>query len=384
MTVKNRPARALRLFHDLEPYFLGGLLDDPLLLVRVRASGRSLLFDCGQLHHLAKRTLRSIDAVFVTHAHMDHLMGFDHLVRHTHVSPRPLDLFGPPGIAMRVGHKLAGYDWNLAEAWWRSIFVHEVHKNSIDHYRFAGARGFTSEFLGSEPRQDATIYTDRFVSVAARQCDHGLPVLAFRLTEREIFTIDPAALAAAGLVPGPWLRELKGRWRRDALGQAPLTVSSTDGSEVREQTVDDDAALFRRLRTDRPAASLGYVSDIGFSAANRERLQELLADTGLLCCECTFLAADAAKARASNHLCSSDVNQLAADLRPRVLLAMHLSKAYIHRPYDLYAELTPPAGTRVLRLPDYLTPRPQLLTEFPPFAPEPTTDEKPYKEHADA
>ena len=36
---------------------------------------------------------------------------------------------------------------------------------------------------------------------------------------------DPAALAAAGLVPGPWLRELKGRWRRGELGQAPLTVA---------------------------------------------------------------------------------------------------------------------------------------------------------------
>jgi ribonuclease Z len=222
------------------------------------------------------------------------------------------------------------------------------------------------------------------VSVAALQCDHGLPVLAFRLTERDIFTIDPDALAAAGLVPGPWLRELKGRWRRDALGQAPLTVSFTDGSEVREQTIADDAALFRRLRTKRPAASLGYVSDIGFTAANREQLQELLADTSLLCCECTFLAADAAKARASHHLCSSDVNQLAADLRPRVLLPMHLSKAYIHRPYDLYAELTPPAGTRVLRLPDYVSPRPRLLTELPPFSPEPAGDEKPYKEHADA
>jgi len=383
VTVKNRPARALRLFHDLEPYFLGGLLDDPLLLVRVRPSGRSLLFDCGQLHHLAKRSLRSIDAVFVTHAHMDHFMGFDHLLRHTHVSPRPLDLFGPPGIAARVAHKLAGYDWNLAEAWWRSIFVHEVHKKQIDHHRFAGAQGFAGEFLGSEPRHDATIYTAHCVTVAAQLCDHGLPVLAFRLTEREIFTIDPAALAAAGLVPGPWLRELKGRWRRNELGQAPLTVSGAAGGASSEQTVDDDAALFRRLRTDRPAASLGYVSDIGFTAANREALQELLADTSLLCCECTFLAADAAKARASHHLCSNDVNALAADLRPRVLLPMHLSKAYVHSPFDLYAELTPPAGTRVLRLPDYVTPRPRLLTELPTFAPEPSTVKRTFKEYAD-
>lgn len=356
---------ALRLFHTIEPYFCSGLLDDPLLLVRVRPTGRSLLFDCGQLHHLAKRTLRSIDAVFITHAHMDHFMGLDHLVRHTHVSPRPLDLFGPPGIAARVAHKLAGYDWNLAEEWWRTIYVHEVHKDWTGHYRFAGARGFREESLGSESRKGTEIYTNAYLAVSAQLCDHGLPVLVFRLTEREIFSIDPAMLATEGLHPGPWLRELKERWKNDRLGAQPIEVMIAANDGVQAATVTDDTALYRRLRADRPAASLGYITDVGFTDGNRQLLQGLLSGVSLLCCECTFLAADVAKARVSHHLCSSDVNRLTVELRPKVLLPMHLSKAYIRRPYDLYAELTTPAGTRLPRLPDYVTPRPKLLTELP-------------------
>ncbi|MBE0596404.1 MAG: ribonuclease Z, partial [Desulfuromonadales bacterium] len=62
-------------FKFLEPAFFSGLVDDPILLVQLRPLGRSLLFDCGQITHLAKRVLRSIDAVFVSHAHMDHFMG---------------------------------------------------------------------------------------------------------------------------------------------------------------------------------------------------------------------------------------------------------------------------------------------------------------------
>lgn len=360
---------ALRLFHTIEPYFCSGLLDDPLLLVRVRPTGRSLLFDCGQLQHLAKRTLRSIDAVFVTHAHMDHFMGLDHLVRHTHVSPRPLDLYGPPGIAARAAHKLAGYDWNLAEEWWRTFYVHEVHKDYTVHYRFAGARAFREEQLGSEPREGAEIYTNGHVTVAARLCDHGLPVLAFRLTEREIFSIDPEALAREGLRPGPWLGELKGRWRRGVLGGHSIDVPRTEGDGSQTYTFADDAELYRRLRAEKPAASIGYVTDVGFSEDNRRHLRELLAGVSLLCCECTFLAADAAKARASHHLCSSDVNRLAAELRPKALLPMHLSKAYIRRPFDLYHELSPPDGTRLLHLPDYVTARPKMLTELPRFDP---------------
>ena len=358
---------ALRLFHTIEPYLCSGLLDDPLLLVRVRPTGRSLLFDCGQLQHLAKRTLRSIDAVFVSHAHMDHFMGLDHLVRHTHVSPRPLDLYGPPGIAARVEHKLAGYDWNLAEAWWRTIHVHEVHEDRIEHHQFAGAQGFTGERLGSESRCGTTIHVEAYVTVEAKLCDHGLPVLAFRLTETEVFSIDPAALANAGLHPGPWLRELKRRWQRGETGRGPLVVLRTTVDGPQETTIADDAALYRQLRADRPAASLGYVTDVGFCTANRQRLQGLLADVSLLCCECTFLAEDVAKARTSRHLCTSDVNQLAADLRPRTLVPLHLSKAYVRNPRALYRELAPPPATRLLELPDYVTARPLLLTELPRF-----------------
>ncbi|TLM68502.1 MAG: MBL fold metallo-hydrolase [Deltaproteobacteria bacterium] len=360
---------ALRLFHTVEPYPCSGLLDDPLLLVRVRPTGRSLLFDCGQLHHLAKRTLRSIDAVFVSHAHMDHLMGFDHLVRHTHVSPRPLHVYGPPPIATRIANKLAGYDWNLAEAWWRTIFVHEVHKESTEHHRLAGADGFRAEYLGSKPRDSAVLHADPLLTVEGVLCDHGLPVLAFRLTEAEIFTIDPEALVREGLQPGAWLRELKGRWKNGELETGPLEVLRSAGRGGGTETIDDAAALYRRLRADRPAASIGYVTDIGADDGNLRRLRALLTGVSLLCCECTFLAGDEAKARASRHLCTTDVNRLVEELRPRALLPMHLSKAYIRRPFALYDELAPPAGTRLLRLPDYATPRPKLLTELPPFDP---------------
>ena len=59
-------------FRYLEPTFFAGLFDDPLLLIRVRPTGRALLFDCGKMHHLAKRVYTSIDAIFISHAHMDH------------------------------------------------------------------------------------------------------------------------------------------------------------------------------------------------------------------------------------------------------------------------------------------------------------------------
>lgn len=90
-------------FRYIEPTFFAGLLDDPLLLIHVRPWGKSLLFDCGQLHHLAKRVLKSIAAIFISHAHMDHFMGMDTVIRHNHVSPRTIEIFGPAGITVKDG-----------------------------------------------------------------------------------------------------------------------------------------------------------------------------------------------------------------------------------------------------------------------------------------
>jgi len=70
------------------------------------------------------------------------------------------------------------------------------------------------------------------------------------------------------------------------------------------------------------------------------------------------LAADEEKARASHHLTTTDLNRLIERLAPRYLLAMHLSKGYLRRTFDLYTELRPPKGTIVLRLPNHIVPAP--------------------------
>ena len=54
------------LFRYLQPGFFSGLIDDPVMLINIRPTGRGILLDCGQLHHLAKRVLRSIDALFIS------------------------------------------------------------------------------------------------------------------------------------------------------------------------------------------------------------------------------------------------------------------------------------------------------------------------------
>ena len=355
----------LGLFRYLQPSFFSGLLDDPLLLINIRPTGRSILIDCGQLHHLAKRVLRSIDAVFVSHAHMDHLMGFDHLLRHVQVSSRTLAFYGPPGIAERIGHKLAGYDWNLAEDSWCTITVYEVHPQRVEQFAFTGSHGFTLQHQQTLPGHDRIIYRSRHLKVEAEICDHKIPVLIFKVTEAPSFLIDRQRLLDERLLPGPWLRELKKRFYDGFQAAGPIEVWRDTGMGNRVEKVEDAAALYRRIRRVALPASIGYLCDLGATPENLDRINELMHGVKLLVAECTFLAADREKARISAHLCTTDLNRISRHVRPELLLPMHLSKSYIGDAQRLYAELVPPPGTRLLQLPYYLTPRPLLPGELP-------------------
>lgn len=351
-------------FRTFEPTFYSGLLDDPVLLLHLRPLGRSLLFDCGQIHHLAKRVVKSVDALFITHPHMDHFMGVDYFVRQVHVSPRTIELYGPPGISKRLAAKLASYEWNLTETWWCTFIVHEIFPDHIQVFELSGAEGFPLRFGEERERKSAAILETRHVRVEAEECDHRIPCMIYRATEPDSFLVEDEKIDLAGYVKGKWLRELKkwyyaGRWNE----KLPVPARQQDGTEeIREI---DAGTLYTQIRKERAPASVGYMTDVGFTKENIDRITKLMTGLTLLVCECTFLATEKEKARLSHHLCTDDLNRLLSRLRPQYVIPMHLSKSYQTDTSRIYQEIEPPPGTQVLRIPDHVTPRPIIPAEVP-------------------
>lgn len=355
---------ALRMpFKYLEPTFFAGLLDDPVLWVRVRPWGRALLFDCGQLHHMAKRTLKSVAALFVTHAHMDHFMGFDTLVRHVLVSPRIFDVFGPPGLAEKVEHKLCAYNWNLNECFWCTFRVHEIFPKYIQRWLFPGPQRFSRQPDGQVDRIDRVVYGNRWVRVEAQQVDHHIPVLLYRITEQPAFSLDSERLAAAGLAGGPWIKQLKRQFYQGVLGKESLAVMTAYGEGGGGQMFEDTGCLYAMIRKDLAPSSIGYMTDLGYSVKNEATVTAMMQGVTLLVGECAFLADHVEKARRSRHLCTQDMNVLLQKLRPAFYLPVHLSKSCGEMSRKLYQELQPPIGTTLVHLPERLLSRPLLPCE---------------------
>jgi ribonuclease Z len=172
-------------------------------------------------------------------------------------------------------------------------------------------------------------------------------------------------------LPGPWIKELKRRFYLDNFALGPIEVWKVAGSGHTVEQVEDTEELYRKISRDSAPNSIGYISDVGMTAENLNRIYDLMRGVTLLAAECTFLANDKEKARLSFHLCTTDLNQICREIKPQLLLPMHLSKSYISDTKQLYAELDQRQGTTILQLPDYITQRPLLTSELPSLTNEP-------------
>ncbi len=189
--------------------------------------------------------------------------------------------------------------------------------------------------------------------------------MIYRIDERPAFAIDEKKLVGAGLVRGDWLRELNSRYNRGLLGDRPIRVLKSVSGEATEVEIAHDGELYAAICAEQKPISIGYLTDVGWDKSNRKVISALFSGVTMLICECTYAAEDIDKARASFHLCTRDVNEIMADIRPEFVLPLHLSKSYIGDTERILSELEPPDTTTLLRLPDHIAPRPLLPDEIP-------------------
>src|SRR5947209_2902302 len=86
------------IFH---PSLVNGRYGDPAVYVETLFKTDSVLFDLGEIASLSPRKIRRVDQVFVSHAHIDHFVGFDHLLRLLVGQEKTVHLYGPAGFIER-------------------------------------------------------------------------------------------------------------------------------------------------------------------------------------------------------------------------------------------------------------------------------------------
>jgi ribonuclease Z len=289
---------------------------DNAVLVRVD-SGQSverLLFDCGEdcLTDLPFTDVQSIDQLFLSHLHMDHIGGFDHFFRATYDRPaKPNHSWGPPQTAAILQRRFQGYLWNLHDEMSGSWEVTEIFPSELVTRRYELAEAYAVAHDAGVRPYSHTILEKEIYRIEALTLDHRTPSIGYIIREPSRRNIDTIKMAELGLKPGPWLKLVK-----DAAftaGEVDVGGSKRSLAEVREL-----------LMTESPGDSFAYLTDFLLDDAALAHVAERLQGCRVVICDGQYRHADLVLAHKNYHMTTVLSATLAQRAKIGELVLFHL------------------------------------------------------------
>lgn len=324
------------------PFMVNSRFEDPVVYVEFRYSRRAVLFDLGDIGALPERKILKITDVFVSHMHMDHMIGFDRMLSILLGRPRRVRLFGPEGLVDAIGHKLAAYTWNLAPRVPGNltfVVTETAEDGQSTRAEFALRDRFRRTHVQEFRLSDDVVYEEEAFFVRRTTLDHYIPCIAYAFQERIHVNVWKNRLAELGLGAGPWLNRVK----EAVLSNAPddhLIHAAWDAETGREERDIPLGLLQRECLHFEPGQKIVYVTDAVFSDENQRRIVALAQDADTLFIETVFAADDAALAMDRGHLTASQAGHLARRAGARRAEALHISSRYIDREKDILDQFT--------------------------------------------
>jgi len=319
----------------LHAQLINSPFEDPAVLVELLWERQALLFDMGEIGRCRPAKLLKVSHAFVSHTHIDHFIGFDTLLRVMLNREKALKIFGPPGFLDRVQGKLAAYTWNLTAAYPFSIRAFEIHPHRLLSREFV----CQERFLAREKKEEAfygVLSLSPQLRVQVAELDHLIPCLAFALEERFHINILQDRLAADGLEPGPWLKNLKEAvWRKEE-DDFPVQVFRKEGDRLQEGMVP--LKSLRGFFSISPGQKIAYVTDCRFTSENIEKIISLCRGADVFFCEAGFLEKDRERAEERAHLTARQAGQLGRLANAGRLQIFHFSPKYEKEPEALFRE----------------------------------------------
>jgi ribonuclease Z len=319
------------------PSLVNDRFGDPALFVDFLMERRAILFDLGDIAALPPRAVLRLSDVFVSHAHIDHFVGFDRLLRLLVGREREVRLYGPPGFIDRVEAKLNGYTWNLADRYEAELVFAVTEAARAE--RTACARFRLSNRFAREPGEDAAtaggvLRGEASVSVRCAEIEHRTPCLAFALQEPEHVNVWRNRLEERGLAVGAWLNRLKAAIFGKLPADTPIDVRRASG-----ETATLPLGSLREVVSITPGQKVAYVTDAANTPGNRERIVELARGADTLFIEAVFAQADAALAADRAHLTATQAGELGRLAGAVRVEPFHFSPRYAGREQLLLGEL---------------------------------------------
>ena len=315
---------------QFHPLMVNGPFDDPAVYIDFLYERRALLFDLGDIRALSPRKILRLTHIFVSHTHIDHFIGFDHLLRLCLGRAKRIHLFGPPGFTDRVEHRLASYTWNLVDSYpvdFTSVAT-ELHPDGRSlSAEFHCCNRFRREHERTVQLQDGILLDEETFRIRTAFLDHRIVSLAYALEEKDHVNIMKNRLLDLGLPTGPWLGELKRAVLRGEPDDRRFRAWWHAAGGVIERYFSLGELKDTILQIVR-GQKIAYVTDAAGTPDNAARIVDLTRGADYLFIEAAFLDADRVRAGERNHLTALQAGLLARQAGVARAIPFHFSPRY--------------------------------------------------------
>ena len=163
---------------------VNGSTGDPLLFIDYPGKNNALLFDAGELCNLDTQKMADLEALFITHNHMDHFVGFDRILRANLDSDKVVHIFGPVGTIKRIYQRINSYEIQFFP-FQKVIFkVHEIVGRKLRWANLECVRRFPEPRVMETRWKSPLIFENPNLQVEAVSVDHTVPCLSYALVEK--------------------------------------------------------------------------------------------------------------------------------------------------------------------------------------------------------
>ena len=286
--------------------------EDISILLKLDNHSSSYLCECGDASDLMVKDCQDIDALFISHTHIDHFINFDQLLRHQIGLQKRVIVCGPEGIMDRVQSKIQGYSWNLIEA---GAIIYEIReiiqKNHINRYVLEPPN-WELKALG-RMNEEYLFDNDRF-HVQFAILDHKIPSIAYLFKEKDTIKIDLSQSSYRG---GPWINSLKQAFKNNK-ADAAITI---------ESQIFQAKQLFHLLHI-KKGDSLGVIMDHAANPSNHEKIKHLFYNCNKVFIESFYKEADKELATLNFHSFSKESGRIMHESAVKEAIPVHFSRKY--------------------------------------------------------
>ncbi len=301
------------------PKIVGFLHDDHSIYIDIRnipGKNQSILIDCGNNHTLSVKDFIKISTIFISHAHVDHFIGFDNILRMNLRENKRIKVIGPAPISSLIHNKLRGYTWNLIYDSQLEFEVWDISKFSIKKFLIKCNEKFSKKHLIEKIPVKNPFIENEYYECSFIILKHDIPSIGYSIKEKDNIKVDKLRLNELGLPEGQWLKKLKTK------NFSSGDIITFDSKSYFLQDLYNDLIIFEK------GLKISYISDTIYTPALKKKIIDFVKDSDEFYCESTFLKKDIKLAKEYFHLTAEQTATLAKEAGVKKLYLIHLSSRY--------------------------------------------------------